>query len=294
MIQEIQAKSILNRNKYPSQWFGIHYGMNIYRGCTHGCIYCDSRSECYQIKNFDDIIVKINAPELLKNALQRKRKRYTIGTGAMSDPYIPIEKNYKLTRQCLDIIEQFRFRVHISTKSNLILRDIDLLSRIAKRYASVAFTITTLDEKLASIIEPNAPSTQKRLEAMGILSEVGVDTGILLMPQLPFIMEDEEQIKKLVEKAHAYGAKFIIPSFGMTLRDRQRAYYYQKLDEHFDGISSKYKKKFGNYYMASCINYKKLKQTFLNTTKNYNILTKMPSYEMRTSVTNLNFTDYNI
>lgn len=290
-MKEIQAKSIISRNSHPSSWFGTNYTMNVYRGCTHGCIYCDSRSECYQIENFEDIIIKINAPRLLEQRLSKMRKRATIGSGSMSDPYIPVEKKYKLTRECLEIIDKYRFRVHLCTKSNLILRDIDILEKIAKRYASVAFTITTLDEELAKIIEPNAPKPIERLEAMGILSQIGVVTGITMMPQLPYIMETKEHLERIIHAAKDYGAKFIMPAFGVTLRDRQREYYYSKIDESFKGLSEKYKKRFKLKYSASCINYKKMQEYFTLECKKLGISTDMPSYEKYSGVTQLSYFD---
>lgn len=291
MIQEIQAKSILNKNKYPSSWFGVEYGMNIYRGCQYQCIYCDSRSECYRIENFDDIIIKANAPELLQKELARKRKRGTIGTGAMSDPYIPLEKEYNLTGKCLEIISHYRFPVNICTKSNLILRDIELLQKINEVYACIAFTITTTDDELAKKIEPYAPLPSERLKAMGILSSLGIQTGVLMMPLLPFIEDNKENIENIVKKSAYYGASFIIPSFGMTLRDRQRLYYYDKLDEHFPGLRGKYERRFKNNYSCGVNNYTKLKNLFNQWCKHHNISTKMPSYHQKVASSQMNFFD---
>ncbi|MCG8482018.1 MAG: radical SAM protein [Clostridia bacterium] len=289
MIQEVQAKSILNKNKHPSGWFGMEYGMNIYRGCQYQCIYCDSRSECYRIENFDDIIVKVNAPELLQKELARKRKRGTIGTGAMSDPYMPLEKEYNLTGKCLEIISHYRYPVNICTKSNLILRDIELLQKINEVYACIAFTITTTDDELAKKIEPRAPLPSERLKAMGILSSLGIKTGILMMPLLPFIEDNEENIESIVKKSAHYGGSFIIPSFGMTLRDRQRLYYYDKLDEHFPGLREKYEKRFKNSYSCGVNNYTKLKNLFNQWCSRHNISTKMPSYQQKVTNSQMNF-----
>lgn len=187
MSKEIEAKSILIRNKQPSGWFGTSYLFNIYRGCEHHCIYCDSRSLCYRINNFDELIVKKNAVDLLKKELKSKRKKGAIGTGSMSDPYTKSEKDYKLTRGCLETISEYNYPVHITTKSNLILRDVDLLQEINKIYASVAMTVTTTDDKLAEIIEPGAPSSTDRFKAIGVLSSIGVCTSITMMPILPSI-----------------------------------------------------------------------------------------------------------
>ena len=289
MIHEIQAKSILNKMSSPANWFGVEYNMNIYRGCQFGCIYCDSRSECYRIENFDDIFVKVNAPELLRKELAYKRKRGTIGTGAMSDPYIPIEKEYKLTGQCLEIIADFKFPLNICTKSNMILRDIDILEKINKVYACVSFTLTTADDDLARKIEPKAPLPSERLKAMGVLSALGIKAGVLMMPILPFIEDNEENIANIVLQAKAHGASFIVPAFGMTLRDRQRMYYYNKLDEHFPGIRGKYEKRFGSRYSCGANNYIKLRELFDKLCRENNISSKMPSYFSKVAEVQMNF-----
>lgn len=289
MVSEVDAKSILLTYKNPSAWFGVKYGINIYRGCQHGCIYCDSRSECYQIDKFEDIIVKINAVELLKKELSRKRIKGTIGTGAMSDPYIPIENQYKLTQKALQVIADNRYPVHITTKSNLILRDIEILQEINNVYASVAITITAADDLLAQKIEPAAPVSSDRFKAIGILSTIGINVGITMMPILPFIEDSEKNVVEIIKKANEYGAKFIYPLFGVTLRDRQREYYYSKLDELFPGIRNKYEKKFGSLYLCKTNNMNKLKNIFDETCEKYGISTKMPSYDKKISDVQLSF-----
>lgn len=279
MIKEIEAKTILSYNKNPSGWFGVKYGMNIYRGCQHGCIYCDSRSSCYQIENFDDIIVKINAIDLLKKELLHKRIKGTVGTGAMSDPYIPIEKDYKLTMQALKVIADYRYPVHITTKSNLILRDIDILQEINKIFASVAITITTIDDDLSKRVEPYAPTSTERFQAIGILSTLGISVGITMMPILPFIEDNEENIVGIVKSASEYGAKFIYPALGMTLREGQREYYYNKLDRLFPGLKEKYQRKYGNKYSCSINNYTRIKNAFYEACNKYGMTTKVPTYD---------------
>lgn len=289
MIEEIEAKSILVKNKYPNQWFGVQYTMNIYKGCQHGCIYCDSRSECYRIENFDNILVKTNAVELLKNELARKRIKGTIGTGAMSDPYTHVERKYKFTRKALEVIADFRYPVNIVTKSNLILRDIDLLKEINKIYASVAITITTADDNLAKKIEPFASSPTERFEAIGILSELGINVGITMMPILPFIEDNEENIMEILNMAKKYGVKYIYPFFGVTLRDRQRDYYYEKLDKLFPGVKEKYQSHYKNYYSCRIEKYEKIKKMFYDYCKIHGISTEMPSYYKEISSTQLSF-----
>jgi DNA repair photolyase len=251
-VKEQQAKSILSKVKHPQHWFGVEYNVNVYRGCSHGCVYCDSRSECYGIEDFENVTAKSNAPELLRRELSRKRNKAVIGTGSMSDPYIPAERGYKLTRQMLEAVEEFGFSVHITTKSDLVLRDLDLLTRInRKAKASIAFTVTTCDERLSGWAEPHAPAPASRLTAMRTLADNGLFTGVLLMPVLPFIMDDPAQIQTVAEQARLHGARYIIPWFGMSLRDRQRDYYYRKLDEWSPGLRAKYERTFGSRYTCS-------------------------------------------
>ncbi len=283
MIKEVQAKTLLSTCKNPSSWFGVKYNMNIYRGCEHQCIYCDSRSECYRIENFHDVIVKVNAIELLRKELSKKRIKGTVGTGAMSDPYTPAEKKYMLTRKALEVIAEFRYPVHIITKSNLILRDIEILQEINKLYACVAFTITTTDDALARKLEPGAPLPSERLKAMGVLSELGITTCVTMMPILPFIEDNEENILDIVKQSQRYGAKSIVSSIGMTLRDRQRAYYFDKLNSLYPGLSGRYEKKFGNSYSCSCNNAKKLREIFNEACYKNGISMEMPSYYKKIS-----------
>ena len=290
MIKEIEAKSILLYNKRPSTWFGVHYYLNIYRGCSHGCIYCDSRSECYKIEDFDkDISIKTNAIDLLRKELAKKRYKETIGFGSTSDAYLPIEQSYELTRKALELIKEYHFPVFILTKSNLVLRDIDLLESINNQnYACVAFTITTTDDKLASFIEPNAPLPSKRLEAMAILSSLGIKCGIVVMPMLPFITDNKENITDIVEKGKKYGAGFIYATFSVTLRDRQRDYFYSKISPD---LKEKYVDKYKNYYNCTVPNYSKLKEYFMKLCKENNISTSMPSYDHENNTIQLNIFD---
>ena len=286
MIKEIEAKKLLITNKNPSYWFGVKYYLNIYRGCTHGCIYCDSRSECYKIENFDtDVEVKTNAIKLLREELSKKRYREVIGFGSTSDPYIPIEKEYMLTKKALEIVKEFSFPLFLLTKSNLVLRDIGTIKEINKQnYACITFTITTADDELAKKIEPHAPLPSERLKAIGILSAVGIRTGINIMPTLPYITDTEQNIKNIVEKAKEYGAEFVFASFGVTLRDRQKEYFYNHIGEE---LKEKYIQKYKNYYQCTTPNYKKLKQVLNETCKKYNISNEMPSYDKLNSVTQL-------
>ena len=288
MTKEINAKSLLSRNKKPSSWFGCSYLFNIYRGCEHHCIYCDSRSLCYRIDNFDELIVKRNAVELLEKELKNKRKKGTIGTGSMSDPYTKSEKNFLLTRKCLEVISKLNYPVHITTKSNLILRDIDILKEINKIYASVAMTITTSDDNLAKTLEPLAPSSTDRFKCLGILSSMGICTSITLMPILPYLNDNADNILDIVNKANYYGVKHIVPWMGMSLRNRQRDYYYKCLDKNFPGVKNKYIKRYGDKYICNSPNIVKLNYILSDACTKYNISLKMPYYEEKISSIQLN------
>ncbi|MCR5204290.1 MAG: radical SAM protein [Lachnospiraceae bacterium] len=228
-----------------------HYGMNIYRGCSHGCIYCDSRSLCYRFTHaFEDIEVKQNAPELLEKALKSKRKKAMIGTGAMSDPYMHCEEELGLTRKCLEIIRKYGFGVAIQTKSDRILRDIDLLDEINKEAKCVVqMTLTTYDDALCKILEPNVCNTKRRIEVLGKMQERGIPTIVWLSPILPYINDTEENITAILNECVRVGVKGIICfGMGLTLRDGDREYYYAALDKHFPGLKARYIREFGNAY----------------------------------------------
>ena len=254
-VREIEAKTILSSCKQPDPWFGIKYTMNLYRGCGHHCIYCDSRSECYQIEDFDgEVLVKANALDLLRSELPRKRVKGYVGTGSMNDPYQPLERVRGLTRGALEIIAACRFPVHVITKGDLVVRDADLLCAIrdatGPRAAVVSFTITTPDDDLSRKLEPGAPPSSARFAALETLAAHGLWAGVTLMPVLPFIEDDEESIRRLVTQAAECGAKYVMPAWGMTLRSRQRTYYYDELDRLFSDLRHKYERMYGERYSA--------------------------------------------
>lgn len=248
----IRAKKIMSPVKDNGWWFKYDYNINIYRGCSHGCIYCDSRSECYGIDNFDKIQVKENAIELLQTEVAKKRKKGIVGFGSMSDPYNPIERELQMTRHALEILCDNGFGVCIFTKSDLILRDLDILKEI-NRFNSVliCITVTTADDKLCKIIEPNVMPSSARLRAVKVLSEAGIFVGITMMPILPFVNDNAESIEILIEKSYECGAQFIYPMFGVTMRANQREYFYNKIDEYFPHLSDKYKSRYGNNYYCA-------------------------------------------
>ncbi len=240
----VDAKGILTGS-------GGRYGMNIYRGCTHGCVYCDSRSRCYQFTHpFEDIEVKQNAPELLEQALRSKRKRCMIGTGSMSDPYMHCEEQLGLTRKCLEIIHKYGFGLAIQTKSDRILRDIDLLDEINRSAKCVVeMTLTTYDDNLCGILEPKVCNTKRRVEVLERMRERGIPTIVWLTPILPFINDTPENITAILNECVRVGVKGVI-DFGMamTLREGDREYYYAALDRHFPGMKERYIRRYGNAY----------------------------------------------
>lgn len=240
-------------------------GMNIYRGCLHGCIYCDSRSLCYQMNHkFEDIEVKANAVGLLENTLRRKRNKCMIGTGAMSGPYMPIEEKLGNMRKCLEVIERYGFGVTMITKSTKVLRDLDLLKKInEKSKCVVQMTLTTYDEDLCRIVEPNVETTYERFRALEILHDNGIPTVVWLCPILPFINDTEENIRGILDYCVRAKVKGIINfDMGVTLRDGNREYFYKKLDEHFPGLKEKYIRMYGNSYQLSSPNSRQLNMIY--------------------------------
>ncbi len=283
--RQIQAKVLLSHVKQPDDWFGLKYNMNLYRGCQHRCIYCDSRSECYRIDHFDsEVLVKANAIDLLRKELASKRVKGTIGTGSMNDPYMPLEAEVNLTGRALAVIAEFRFPVHVMTKSDLVLRDLDMLCRINRVYAAVSFTITTADDELGQKLEPGASLVSDRFRAMRILADHGIRTGVTMMPLLPFIEDDEENVQRIVEQAHAHGASYVIPWFGMSLRDRQRAYYYDRLDELFPGLRYRYERIFGDRYTCTSPKFKRLARVFEDLCEQRGIATRMERHQRLTQM----------
>lgn len=252
----IQVKSILSPRN----------GMNLYRGCTHGCIYCDSRSTCYQMDHaFEDVAVKENAPELLEQALRRKRRRCMIGTGAMSDPYLPAEAELGLTRRCLELIERYGFGLSILTKSDLILRDLELLKRIHRKAKCVVqMTLTTCDEELCRLVEPNVCTTKRRAEVLEILRDEGIPTVCWMTPILPFLNDTEENVRGILDHCRRAGV-YGIMTFGMgvTLRDGDRQYFYSQLDRLFPGLKERYIRTYGDSYELPSPNQDQLMALFV-------------------------------
>lgn len=253
-------------------------GMNIYRGCTHGCIYCDSRSDCYQMDHdFEDIEVKINAPELLDEALGRKKHACMIGTGAMCDPYMHCEEKLQMTRKCLEIIERYGFGLAIQTKSDRILRDLDLLKSInEKAKCVVQMTLTTYDEELCKILEPNVCTTKRRFEVLEIFRENGIPTVVWMSPFLPFINATRENVEGILDyciRAGVYG--IICYGIGMTLREGNREYFYAKLDRYFPGVKEMYQRRYGHAYEITSSKNAELMKLFHDTCRKHKIVSNM-------------------
>lgn len=237
----VEAKGILSPRN----------GMNLYRGCVHGCIYCDSRSSCYHMDHaFEDVAVKRNAIALLEDALKRRRKPCMIGAGSMTDPYIPLEEELGHVRQALELVLRYGFGITLITKSARVLRDLDLLAAINRRTKCVVqMTLTTYDEELCRILEPNVCTTGRRAQVLEILRDEGIPTVVWLSPILPFLNDTKENIKGILEYCVRAKVRGIICfGMGMTLREGDREYYYQALDRHFPGLRQKYHQKYGYAY----------------------------------------------
>lgn len=260
----VTAKSILSSGG----------GMNIYRGCQHGCVYCDARSLCYQMNHiFEDIEVKENAIALLESALKSKRKPCMLGTGSMSDPYMPLEKELGMTRQMLELADKYGFGATVLTKSDLIFRDLDMLQRInCRTKAVVQITLTMMDDKLSKILEPNVCPTTRRIEVLRELQKAGIPTVVWLCPVLPFITDTEDNIMGILDACRDTGVRGIIQfGMGLTLRDGDREYFYAALDRHFPGLKETYIRTYGNAYELPSPRNPELMKLFHETCENYGI-----------------------
>lgn len=278
-MEYVNAKHIVtNVKKGGSSWFGMDFNMNIYRGCCHGCIYCDSRSSCYGIEDFDTVKAKKDALQIIRDDLRRKASTGVIGTGAMSDPYNPFEEELNLTRHALELVDAFGFGIGIATKSDLVTRDVEILKEIQEHSPVLCkITVTAAEDSMSALVEPRAPVSSRRFQAVKTLREAGIFAGILLMPVLPYLEDSQENVLAIVEKAHAAGAAFIYPAFGMTLRENQRAWYYKKLGEIFPqkGLEEIYIRQFGNSYECRSPQARKLWRVFAAKCQEYGILYEM-------------------
>lgn len=274
IMEEIVAKTILQTSKPNiNTWIYHNYNMNLYRGCPHGCIYCDSRSLCYGIDDFEHVKPKKDAMTILESELQKKRKKGIVAMGSMSDPYNPLEKKLELTRNALKLILKHGFGASIITKSNLVLRDLDLLKEINLHHSVIVnITITTADPDMQKQIEPFSSTTLERFEALKILNDAGIKAGITLMPILPFVNDTLENLDALIELSKTYHVNHIFAWFGMTTRDRQREHYYRQLDKYYPGVKEQHIKTFGYQYVNPSPKEKELLQRLEQKCKEYGIL----------------------
>ncbi|MCL2843806.1 MAG: radical SAM protein [Oscillospiraceae bacterium] len=276
-MEYIPAKTIVTKTKNTA-WFGTDYTMNIYRGCNHGCIYCDSRSNCYRIEQFDRVRAKENALQIIRDDLRRKIRPGVVGTGAMSDPYNPFERESTLTRRALMLLHAYGFGVAVTTKSTLITRDIDVLRDIQREAPIlVKLTITTADDELCRKIEPGVAVSSERFLALRTLTDAGIYCGVMLMPTLPFLTDTEENVRTILNLAHENGARFVYPAFGMTLRSGQREYFYRQLDQHFSGFREQYETRYRDRYNCPSPKAKRLYALHAETCEKLGLRYKMPS-----------------
>lgn len=277
-MEYITAKTILTRVKFGDLWFGLDYNFNLYRGCSHGCIYCDSRCNYYGIENFDSVRIKQDCLEILEHELSHKRKKGVVGIGAMSDAYNPFEARYELTRGALKLLSLYNFGISIETKSSMILRDVDIMTEInAKNNAIMKMTITTPKDDIAKLIEPHVSLPSERFRAVRELNNAGIFAGIIMDPILPFITDNAQDICELVTLGAENGAKFIYCHFmGVTLRDNQRIYFYEQLDEKFPGLREQYVKTFGTRSTCRPVNHEELRKIFNAECERYGIIYEMP------------------
>lgn len=275
-MEYLPAKTIVTRYIARKDWFGWDYNMNLYRGCCHGCIYCDSRSDCYGIQEFGTVRAKENALTLVRDDLRRKVLPGVVGTGSMSDPYNPHEAELLLTRHALELLNAYEFGVSIVTKSDLITRDLDILLDIRSHSPVLCLiTVTTADDGLSRVLEREAPLSSRRLKAIQTLSAAGIYTGVLLMPVLPFITDGTDSIRELVKQAAGHGARFVYTTMGMTLRDSQRAYYYQSLDKSFPGLRERYERTYDQRLRCAVPNAKKRREAFMEACDQNGLLYEM-------------------
>lgn len=290
-MELVKTSTIMTKSNLGHLWFGIDYHMNLYRGCSMGCIYCDSRSDTYHIKNFDEIKGKVDALKILEEELQSKHFKGIVSFGTLSDPYNPKELEYEFTKGALELILKYGFGVSIDTKSDLILRDIELLKKIKENNnVIIKVSITTSDEELAKNLEPNVISPKKRFEIVKKLNENGIYSGVLMTPVLPFITDNEENIKEIIKQAKEAKAKFVYTKMEMMMKKTVAEYYYQKIDELYPGLSKDYQGIFGKNIVATPLMYKELLETFVTECNKNNLLCDMgeiiKDYKVKKIVTN--------
>ena len=272
----IKTRTIMTKSNRGQRWFGSDYHMNLYRGCSYGCIYCDSRADAYHINNFDVIKTKENALQILEEELASKQQKGVVSFGTLSDPYNELEKDYKITRGALELIKKYEFGVSIDTKSDLILRDIDLLQDIQKNNnVIIKISVTTYDDALAKVLEPNVISSSKRFAVLKKLRENNIYAGILMTPVLPFVTDSEKNMKECVKMAAKNNAKFIYTKMGLNLRKKVKEYYYKHIDELYPGLAKDYQVVYGNNVTCNSLQYNHILETFILECNKYHLLCDM-------------------
>jgi len=286
-IKEMEAKSILRKHKKIDSWFLSRYNMNLYRGCTHNCVYCDGRAEGYYVEGEfgSDVAVKINALEVLRRELDPKRKRtpfkrgYVMVGGGVGDSYQPVEEKYELTRKTLALLSEKKFPVHILTKSTLVKRDVDILKKINENSrAIVSFSFSSTDEKISRIFEPGVPSPRKRLETISFFKDEGIACGMFLLPVIPFITDIKGVMEKTIHDAQDVGVDFIIFG-GMTLKEgKQKEYFLNVLQKYDPKLVLEYQMIYQGSKWGEAIPdyYSQLHQTFNTLMKQYEIPKRIP------------------
>ncbi len=275
-MEYVKTRTIMTKSNQGNLWFGIDYHMNLYRGCSYGCIYCDSRSDSYHIKDFDKIKSKENALQILEEELASKSLKGVVSFGTLSDPYNELEKDYKITREALTLIKKYGFGVSIDTKSDLILRDIDLLKEIAQNNSVIIkISITTYEDELAKFLEPNVISSTKRFEVLKKLRENDIYAGVLMTPVLPFVTDSVDNIKQMVRISHENRANFIYTKMGVTLKSNVHDYYYERIEKLYKGLSKDYKTLYGNNIICSPLKYSDLLEIFVKECNQHHLLCDM-------------------
>lgn len=275
-MEYIRTRTIMTKSDLGDRWFGIDYHMNLYKGCSYGCIYCDSRSDAYHIDNFDEVRSKEDALKILEEELASKKNKGVVSFGTLSDPYNEQEKEYEITRGALELIKKYGFGVSIDTKSDLILRDIDLLKDIQeKNNVIIKISITTHEDELAKVLEPNVISSSSRFQVVKELRKNGIYTGVLMTPVLPFITDSEENIKEMVRLSSESNANFIYTKMGMTLHRKAREYFYEHMDKLYPGLSNDYQCVYEKNIVCSPLKYRDLLVLFVNECNKYHLLCDM-------------------
>lgn len=276
-METVQARQLLTPLHASDDFFHSDYNLNLYRGCCHGCIYCDSRSVCYQLDRFDQVRVKENALPILRDELRRKRRAGLVSTGAMSDPYNPYEKELEVTRGAFQLLLQYGFGAGFTTKSALAARDAELLAAIQRKApVRACFSITTGSDGLCGKIEPHVSPTSRRFEALAALSRAGVYTGVWLNPMLPFLTDTEENVRAILQRTKECGGQFAVCHFAVTLREGDREYFYQALDRDFPGVKGQYAQAFGLNYICPSPRARELEKVFAEECERLGLLYRFP------------------